>query len=511
MLKDKLIDAGLAFMDMVIDQVPTLLSEIIGTKIKNKAVDAIGIKYKGIPRLLSARVLAKRAEDGAFLSGPQQIGYAKFAIRKGLPGPGQKYMAIENEPHTVDDFSGVIKEGYGKGRKTLVWSGPAAIKSADRRWIGRVNIHLHSAERAGDHYDFVAEGVSPGATQFEVNIPSGKFRGRYAFVSPDGFSGGERLITRMKDRGVSLEKPRFILKDIDELVALDILESPDAVVEWKPDGSLGNVLIHENRAIITSHRKQVPSYYDKLPALEWLDNKSRLFTNRLLFKGPDQQGTLLRAELFHPDGAARVGGILNSSPDKAQLFQRKNGPVVTYVWDIVKLRGRDVSKRPYIERRAIYEDVVKDIRRYNKNWFVIPSADKNFVSFYERIIHDKRGLPWSEGVLIKEHTHKTGDSVYKVKFRDTYDVIVLDVLQGEGKRKGMVGQFVVDTGQGVGEVGSFMATDKQLRWMWRNRSLLKGQVAEVYAQDVTEAGAPRAGVFFRWHPSKSDVANLMPR
>src|SRR5271163_1517339 len=46
--------------------------------------------YKGMSKLLSARALATKAPDGAFLDGPVPVGSAKFAIRKGLPGPDQK-------------------------------------------------------------------------------------------------------------------------------------------------------------------------------------------------------------------------------------------------------------------------------------------------------------------------------------------------------------------------------------------------------------------------------------
>jgi ATP-dependent DNA ligase len=64
-------------------------------------------------------------------------------------------------------------------------------------------------------------------------------------------------------------------------------------------------------------------------------------------------------------------------------------------------------------------------------------------------------------------------------------------------------------GGGRGEVGSFQATDAQLQWMWDNRDVLRGQVAEIHVQEITKSGAPRAGVFYRWHPSKSEAALLM--
>jgi hypothetical protein len=461
----------------------------------------------GASRLFTARAFARVSPDGGFIDGPAPIGYAKFAIRKGMPGPDQKVMAVENPPHQVDDFDGEIKEGYGKGTKRLLWSGQAVLKVDGKIKLGKVNLHEHNADRAGLHYDFVAEGINPRTKQFEVNIPAGAYKGRYAFIRPKGFEGNV-LITRMKDRGVIIPKPQFNLKDRAWLKELE--GEPDVIVEWKPDGSLANIVIEKDRAIFRSHRDSGETYYDRLPAIEWLANKSRLASNRLMFPGPDQDGTVLRGELFHPEGAARVGGILNSGADKAIEYQNEHGPVRVYVWDIAKLKGKDVSNLPYSQRREMYKGVVNDIRRFNNNWEVVPGVSRDFVSWYDQIIGDKRGLPFAEGVVVKKAGSHSGEAWAKVKFRDTVDVRVIDILEGVGKREGKAGRLLVETaGGGRGEVGSFKATDEQLEWVWKNRDVLRGQVAEIVAQEITKTGAPRAGVFIRWHPSKSEAALLM--
>ncbi len=467
-------------------------------------------KFTGTSKLITARWLAKMAPDGAFISGPIPQGFAKFAIRKGLPlTENGKTMAVENDPHLIDDFDGEIKEGYGKGMKNLLWSGNAIVKIGGEKYIGKVNIHEHLADRAGKHYDLVVEGVKPGTKQFEFKISEGEFKGRYAVLRPKGFEEGQVLITRMKDRSVVLAKPSFNLKSADLLKELDI-NPGDTIVEWKPDGSLANVYINDNQAIFRSHRETGEAYYDKLPGLEDIGNHSNLLTNRFLFPGPLLDGTLLRGELFHPEGAARVGGILNSSADKAVIYQQKHGNVIFYAWDIIKLKGKDLSGLPYKDRRAVLETTVNDIREFNRNWYVVPSVTKGIFRFYHGIVSDPRGLPWSEGVVIKRGSSQVGDTWYKVKHRDTVDVRVVSILEGAGKRAGHVGRMVVETAEGGrGEVGSFMIPDEQLKWIWDNRDILEGQVAEIYVQEITKSGAPRAGVFYRWHPSKSEAALLM--
>lgn len=509
--RELLEDIGLALLHTLKDHALDFLISGLLLKPMSKAIvsTANPTPYKGMSRLLSARTLATKAPDGAFIDGPVPIGSAKFAIRKGLPGPDQKRMGVENEPHTVDNFDGEIKEGYGKGYKRLAWAGAGVVKIEDRRFIGRVNIHEHQADKAGLHYDVVIEGVAPGTKQFEINIPGGNFKGRYAFVRPETFDPTQVLITRMKDRGVILAKPTFNLKDVRFLEELDQHPS-DNIVEWKPDGSLANVIIKDNRAIFRSHRETGETYYDRLPSLEDVSNHSGLMTNRLLFPGPNLDGTVLRGELFHPEGASRVAGILNSAPDKAIAYQQSNGPVTFYAWDIAKLKSKDVSNLPYGDRRALYEQAISDIRRFNSSWSAVPARTRAFVPWYTEIISDRRGLPYSEGVVIKRRDSTSGEAWAKVKFRDTMDVRVVSILEGIGKRQGTVGRILVETaGGGRGEIGSFSIPDSQLQWIWDNRDILEGQVAEIYAQEVTKAGAPRAGVFIRWHPSKSEAGLLM--
>lgn len=487
-----------------------LLSGLVLNPLSKKiAIQNTPSEFRGVSRLVSARWLTRKSVDGAFLDGPAEVGYAKFAIRKGLPGPNEKRMAVENEAHTVDDFDGVIKEGYGKGKKELVYSGPAIIKSANSRWIGKVNLHRHQAARAGLHYDLVAEGVRPGTRQFEINIASGDFKGRYAFLSPDGFPDNQRLITRMKDDGLIISKPNFNLKNVEFLKEIE--KNPgEWIVEWKADGGLANLVIKDNRAIFRSHRDTGETYYDKLPALESLANKSNLFSNRFLFPGPALDGTILRGELFHDEGAARVGGILNSAPDKAIRYQQEHGNVRFYAWDIAKYKNKDVSNLPYAERRVLYESAIEDIRRFNPNYAVIPSIPRGmFVQGYTNIITDKRGLPYSEGVCIKRGDSTSSEPWFKIKFRETLDVAVVGFTEGTGKYKNSLGSILVETnGGGRGEVGTGWS-DTQRQWIWSNKDILQGQIAEIYAQEITKSGSVRAGVFYRWHASKSEAALLM--
>ena len=463
----------------------------------------------GTRQMALNRALQKKAVDGALLAGPRTgKEYAKFTLKKGLPTDQRpRTLAVENEPHSVDDFDGVIEKGYGKGEKRLIYSGTGIIKAGGSCQLGKINVHEHQAEKAGFHYDFVAEGVDPHTRSFEVNIPNGVLKGRYAFRQ--AFETGRYLVLRMKDNSALVEKPDIHLKPPEFLNTIRQSDRPVSV-EWKDDGSLANVAIHYLRAVYRSHRPEGESYYDKLPAIEDLRNRSSVWLTRRLFPGPQQEGTVLRGELHHPDGAARVGGIVNALPEKSIRIQQERGPVGFYAWDIAKFKGRDVSQMAYGRRRELYEGVIEEIRLFNQHFYVVPAmpGDGDPVKFYQAIIDDPRGLPYSEGVVVR---YKDAvDEWFKVKANDTLDVKVVRCIEGTGKFVGSLGAMVVEGPSGArSEIGSFQVTNAQRRWIWDHRDVLTGQIAEVRSMNVNENGAIRAGVFVRFHPSRSEAGLLM--
>ncbi len=463
----------------------------------------------GTRQLALNRALQRKAVDGALLAGPRTgKEYAKFTLKKGLPTVQRPMsLAVENQPHSVNDFNGVIEEGYGKGEKRLIYSGTGVIKIDGTCRLRKINVHEHQAEKAGFHYDFVAEGVDPHTRSFEVNIANGALKGRYAFRQ--AFEENRYLVVRMKDESVLVAKPDIDLKPPEFLKTISQSGRPVSV-EWKDDGSLANVAIHNLRAVYRSHRPEGEPYYDKLPAIEDVSNHSPMWLARRLFPGPEHEGTVLRGELHHPDGAARVGGIVNALPEKAIQIQAERGPVEFYAWDIAKFKGRDVSQMPYGERRELYEGVVEEIRLFNEHFHVVPamSQDADPVKFYQAVINDPRGLPYSEGIVMKYRD--AVDEWFKVKANDTLDVKVVRCIEGAGKFAGSLGAMVVEGPTGArSEIGSFQLTNEQRRWIWEHREVLTGQIAEVRAMKVNESGALRAGVFVRFHPGKSEQGLLL--
>ena len=154
--------------------------------------------------------------------------------------------------------------------------------------------------------------------------------------------------------------------------------------------------------------------------------------------------------------------------------------------------------------------MIEDIRLFNRHLDIVPAmpAGGDPEAFYRAVIHDPRGLPWSEGVVVKYRD--AVDEWFKVKANDTLDVRVVRCLEGAGKFACSLGAMVVEGPTGVeSNIGSFQLSDEQRQWIWDHRDVLTGQIAEVKAMNVNESGAIRAGVFVRFHPSRSEAALLM--
>ena len=220
---------------------------------------------------LFTKIISNKGVDGIILGKLNLFknSGAKFAIRKGLPeNDTERRLAIENEPHVLDGFDGEIKSGYGKGTKRIVYKGKGILKVKGKAALTDIEYHVHQADKAGLHYDLAIKGLPSGEDLFELNIGRGPVRGRYSFAKTDrGF-----IVGRMKDRGVTIPKPSYHLKPEEFLAKLD--SNPDVreqyIVERKLDGSLINALIRDDRIVMHSHREGVPSYYDKLPQIEFL-------------------------------------------------------------------------------------------------------------------------------------------------------------------------------------------------------------------------------------------------
>lgn len=101
-----------------------------------------------------------------------------------------------------------------------------------------------------------------------------------------------------------------------------------------------------------------------------------------------------------------------------------------------------------------------------------------------------------EGLVL----YKSADTVVptsisiKVKPKQSFDLEVLDVIEGQGKRKGKVGKVVTS----LGNVGVFRGFDQGLlSYYWNNKRDLIGKIAEFECVSLTPSGKMRHAVMTR--------------
>lgn len=93
-----------------------------------------------------------------------------------------------------------------------------------------------------------------------------------------------------------------------------------------------------------------------------------------------------------------------------------------------------------------------------------------------------------EGVMINLDTPyecKRTKNLIKVKKFYTYDLQIIDVEEGSGKNKGMLGAFVVEYKNNRVNVGSGY-TNEERKIFWENKDQYIGRVIEVKYKEITK-------------------------
>jgi hypothetical protein len=112
--------------------------------------------------------------------------------------------------------------------------------------------------------------------------------------------------------------------------------------------------------------------------------------------------------------------------------------------------------------------------------------------FYDRVVFDRRGLPYSEGVVVKDNNDPSDGGWFKVKTSDVADFELVQVLPGNG------GKFTTSAGaievrdpatETTSRVGSFKVNDETRQYIYDHRDALAGATARIEILEKTPAGA----------------------
>jgi len=407
--------------------------------------------------------------------GTPQTGLYSWAVRKGLPLPGARHLAVQQPTHEhgYKDFEGEIPGGYGAGKVKKHQAGNILITKID-----------------------------PNAVHFTT--AQGRFPERFTLVKPKA-GRNWLLINTTPTQPVPYEKVHYATIPTDKAEEIIGGLQPGSSVQAKVDGASSLTRLFKDHVEVVSYRTAKRTGHP-------IVHTERVFHGRPGSQiPPELVGTVLRGELYGigPEGRAvppqQLGGLLNAGvarsieQQKAQQIKLRN-----LVFDLHQYGGQPTAGMPYSERMTKLKEVLKHLPGdtfHAPEEATTPEAARQL---FEQIRSGKHPLT-QEGIVI----HPSIGNPSKVKFMDEHDVHIREIFPGMGKYQGTAaGGFRYShepEGPVVGEVGTGLS-DELRRDLWENQADYVGRVAKVQAQQKFPSGALRAPSLLSIHEDYPAVA-----
>jgi len=168
----------------------------------------------------------------------------------------------------------------------------------------------------------------------------------------------------------------------------------------------------------------------------------------------------------------------------------KDAEVYLGTWEATSSAVRTHNGTP-IEENCVYSIEPLDPR------LIIRNYDYPCEEFINTYLAKVNALGY-EGLVL----YDTLGNALKVKPEETFDLTIIDIIEGKGKRAGCVGKMVTNKGN-VGIFKGFTETD--LAHIWANRYDYIGTVGEFACMQLTPFGKMRHGKLLRLRFDKSNT------
>jgi len=393
-----------------------------------------------------------------------------WALRKGLPGPGERRLAVQQPTHTLAymDFKGPISEGYGKGNVELAQRDKTEVLRSGDNEV-RFNVY-----RGKENQEFALRRMKSAGNWFIQN------------VTPSRNTGPAQKLPSSKPK-YKLVAPEKLDPDDPNTEMQAKLDGAHVLYQFKEPGSTPRVFSYrptERATGIIDHTQKLEGF-------------GKLRTPKAL------ANTTLRGELYAVDEqgkalpAARVGGILNAGVWKSREKQKQEGRLVPAVFDVVQHQGKNVEEQPYAEKKRILSAATRAAPWLQRpRTATTPDEKRRLIAD----IQEGREPSTDEGVVV---WHKDKPVPAKSKFQEERDVYVRRIFAeaGEKRRGTMAGGFEYSTtpkGPIVGRIGTGLSHAMK-KDMLENPSKYEGLHARAKALKTPKGYAPRNPVFKSFH------------
>ncbi|MGD0330114.1 MAG: ATP-dependent DNA ligase [Nitrososphaeria archaeon] len=211
-------------------------------------------------------------------------------------------------------------------------------------------------------------------------------------------------------------------------------------VEYKLDGE--RVQIHKNRTDILLFSRRLEKITHHYPDVVSAAKKNLVFDVGIV------EGEIVA--INQDTGELRPFQELMHRRRKYEVEKAMEGiPTVVYLFDILSLKGRDLTQQHYhVRRKLLIENLKEDISiRVVPN--IITSKPEEIEKFMNKAISDG-----CEGVVVKDlnGTYRAGarefswiklKREYRSELADTLDLVIIGAFYGKGKRTGKYGTFLL--------------------------------------------------------------------
>lgn len=411
--------------------------------------------------------------------GNKDTGLYSWAVRKGLPSPGNKHLAIQQPLHSFGyaGFEGEIPSGYGAGTVKKHDAGEILITNVGDKSISFTTAHKRYPERyilvkpkATGSKNWLLMNTTPTET-----IPYEKIH--YKTVDPEDI-----------DKHLQNLKPgSSVQAKLDGAASLTkLMDKHYDVASYRVSKETGGPIVHTERVFGGRPEADIPK---------------------------DLKGTVLRGELYGVKNDKSIpphelGGLLNSSVAKSLRKQKSEGvDIRNMIFDIDRLgKKRITTDVAYPERMKMIQDVLSRVN-FPEGKFHLPDEATDQAgakTLWDKIVAKQHPLT-EEGIVIHPPTGKP----IKTKIRPDYDVHIKNIFPGLGKYENVgAGGFeysLKPEGNIVGRVGTGLS-DEVRKDMWSNPDAYIGRVARVKAHEQLPSGALRVPAFIALHEDYSSKA-----
>jgi len=442
--------------------------------------------------MLRQRHKAERAgEHEDIRIGSPELGLFSWAARKGIPGPGEKRLAIQQPRHSWDyrSFEGTIPSGYGKGEVSKLEESPIVVTR-----------------------------ITPNA--IHLTRGSGRHLERFTLIRPkDPSDKNWLMINTTPTKPLENGKASYTSIPADKVEdALRNFRAGDSA-QAKIDGALTLTRLLKDGVEVTSHRTAKGTGFP-------ITHTERVFggTRPNLRIPPELVGTVLKGELYGTKGnkvipPQELGGILNASLVGALDRQReKKIKLRNMIFDIAQQGKRRISPDvPYAERRKLIRKALASLPRDVFHPPEEATTKEEALRLWKKIRTGKHPLT-QEGLVI----HPSTGTPVKAKLRDEADVHITGTFPGTGRRAATIGGLtyaLTPGGSSAGRLGTGFS-EETLRSFAEDPESVIGRLARISSRGQFPSGAHREPSFISLHEdyqpkeayakTSPEAANLRP-